>query len=641
MIGRRFLFLLLFTFAGLAALANAAPMLTATVNEMAPRSRRTAPEWVEVLLTSRSTGIREGVLEFAMIEWGDVIYRYRTHELAINSGDQRFRFMLPAATLSGTNTDRTLQLRFIEQRGTTLLGEFPLISSQRGSQSRVIAVVRPGFRAAGSETYPLWQTLRLERFGPDEGSRFDTTPIFFDPTDLPLDPLGFFPFDIVLIESDAFGKMREKAHAALAQWVNAGGSLCIMADRGLETEHVEAINQLAAVDPQWKPLAMDESGRVKVPGNMACARVNFGRMAVMSELPPEDVEKVSPTWRTATVFLWRLASGPAEMVERDGKWSLKKEVDVRDAKLQGQRLRLDRESRLLDAPIAQVIPRSIRVVPLWILATVIGVFVVLIGPGDWFFLGALRRRRFTWLVFPVIAVLVTVGTVYLVRRFMGDSDQACAIVISDIGANGRVLRETRIGFELPAAQHIETTPLKNSLCLPIGLNSFAFRRQPGGARTDVAFQGQYPARYDYIRPQRQWNPEVVRITSIVDAPDTSGIKWEALDDGFLEKTEGPDPKAMQAAGFGAGQDVSLSFFTKRGTRDFYGNPSYATWRHAITMTAPEDDGALLVQVSPNGFPRVDDLRILESKDPSRTVMVAAVRKGTILHVWRRLFFTGN
>lgn len=663
MIARRLLHLLLLSFVSLSALADSSPALRAVVNELAPRTRRAAPDWVEVLLNSKSTAISEGVLEFTMIEWGDVIYRYRTHEVVINSGDQRFRFMLPAATRDGTNnSSRTLELRFIEKQKTTVLGAFPLNASQRNASTHVIAVIRPSFRASGG-TNPIWQALRLERFAPGEGLAFDTTPVFMDPADVPADPLGFFPFDIVLIESDAFGKMREKARAALAQWLNAGGSLCIMVDRSPEPEHAEAINQLAGVDPRWKPLVVTGLDEVQMPEKMALARVNFGRLVVTSELPPEDVQTVSPLWQKAAVFLWRMNSVRSEEVERGGKWGLKRERDFatqklskeEQRKLQQERSRIYQTSsdwRRFDTPIWEVFPDSVRVLPVWVLAGLAVLFVLLIGPVDWFALGAIRRHRLTWILFPIVAIVVTGGTILLAQRYMGTERRTGTVIISDIGTTGRQVRETRLELELPAGQRIAKTPMKGALRLPVK-GSYYSRDQAQG---EVIYQGQYPARYDYMRPQRQWSPELSRVTSIADAPDASGIKWDVFALDFLSKHKDAfepveiaksgahragrefDSAVKEAMGWpSAKPDFGMSVFTRWGARDISVSPVNVKWRRAITTSPPDSMYSVFTQVSPNGFPQSDDLRIIEPNDASRTVVVVTKRERDVLYVWRRLY----
>ena len=656
----RRLFVLLLFFAGIAALAGPPPMLRATVNELAPRTRSAAPEWIEVVVNSGSTAIREGALEFTMIEWGFPLYRYRTHDLVVNSGTQHYRFMLPAATAAGENSNRTLKLQFIEKAGSTSLGEFPLVVSQRSNEAHIIAVIRPNYRTGGSNTPPLWQSLSLDRFAPGDGPRFDTMPVFLDPTDVPLDPLGFFPFDLVLVESDALEKMREKARTALGLWVNAGGSLCVMADHPLKAEHVESLNQLAAVDPRWKPLTSDESGRVTVPEGAVFARINFGRLAVMSEPATDGAEKTSPAWRHACTFLWRVRTSQAAIVENEGTWDLKREYPINKDEphwAYSQRMRRLNyaEWTRFEEPVSQIFPKSVRVVPLWLLALVLGGFLTIVGPGDWFLLGAIRRHRLTWMLFPFAAVLVTAGTVFLVRHFMGTANHASAIIISDIGATGRLVRETRIELELPATGRLASTAVNNALRLPVGVapNLARKHRSPW---SNLEYEGQYPVRYNYTRRQRQWSPEVSRITAIVDAPDASGINWDAFDTRFLkehapafdesrEKNEKQSPKELrsliqtvdQATGVSNQRDLSFSFFTKWGTRESDQRVIGREWRKAITLAEPMGSAALLTHLSPNGYPQFGDLRILERADPSRTVILIAKREGNNIHVWRRLY----
>jgi hypothetical protein len=620
---------------GLDFSAIAAPaLLKATVNELAPRPRRGTPEWIEVLLNSRSTAIREGALEFTMTEWGQTIYRYRTHDLVINSGEQRFRFMLPAATSRIDNADRLLRLRFVEKSDTTDLGEFPLMASQRNARVHVIAVVRPNFRAVGSETHPLWQALRLERFTSENGPEFDTTPAFLDPTDLPADPLGFFPFDIVLIEPGAFKMMREKSRLALGQWVNAGGSLCVMASRDLETEHVDALNALAGVDPQWKPVKIDGSGRVTVADSMAFARVNFGRMAVATEFPPDDTEQLSPAWRRACAFLWRLRSSAADSLEAGGKLkALEAQYwDPRQFRSRGYMNVAGSWTTDVGILYRELMPSSVRVVPLGVLATLIGIFLILIGPGDWFILGLLRGRRFTWVFFPLVAVLITTVTVFVVQGYMGRTGHQGALTISDIGASGRLIRETRFEFELPARQGYAAAQMRNALRLPIvDFDNRGFGRDMG--QTDFAFHGQYPARFDYVRSQQQWSPELSRVTIVTDAPDTSAIKWDAFD----PKLIGRHWSDTVASTLTSEKGFTFDFLYQGRDRSPNEGPLSSSWRNSITLAPNMGLGSIVTQVSPNGSIQFDDLPIVEARDPSRSVLIATKRSGPNIHIWRRLY----
>jgi hypothetical protein len=348
----------------------------------------------------------------------------------------------------------------------------------------------------------------------------------------------------------------------------------------------------------------------------------------------------------------------AEIVENEGKWDLKREEHVianespRDYSIRLRRQNYPQWTRF-EAPVYQIFPSSVRVVPLWLLAIVLGVFLILIGPADWFLLGAIRRHRLTWMLFPLVAVSVTAGTVILVRRFMGTSNHESAIIISDIGVAGRVVRETRIELELPATGKVASTSVRNSLRMPATTFS-RYGQRIESTWSNVEYQGQYPARFNYTRSQRQWSPEISRVTAIVDAPDTSGIKWDAFDAEFLERNkivfqETPMDKqpskelrsfyqaVYQAAVATESREVWFSFFTKWGTRDSELSSVDANWRNAITLAEPFGSTALLTHVSPNGYPQFGDLRILDREDPSRTVVLIAVREGKNIHVWRRLY----
>src|SRR5688572_3936198 len=107
----------------LTAIATAAD-LAAEFTPLISPARPAAPEWVEVKLTARGTGVREGALEFALHADGVLLYRYRTHDLALTAGAQSFRFLLPAASLAYPPVVRKWRLHFVEKERTIDLGEF-------------------------------------------------------------------------------------------------------------------------------------------------------------------------------------------------------------------------------------------------------------------------------------------------------------------------------------------------------------------------------------------------------------------------------------------------------------------------------------------------------------------------------------
>ena len=53
---------------------------------------------------------------------------------------------------------------------------------------------------------------------------------------------------------------------------------------------------------------------------------------------------------------------------------------------------------------------GVGLVPFWIIVTLVIVYLLAIGPGDYFLVGRLlRRRQWTWLSFPLVVLLVAAG----------------------------------------------------------------------------------------------------------------------------------------------------------------------------------------------------------------------------------------
>ena len=87
------------------------------------------------------------------------------------------------------------------------------------------------------------------------------------------------------------------------------------------------------------------------------------------------------------------------------------------------------------------------------------VFVLVVGPADFYLLGVIRQRRWTWVAFPVMSIVFTVATVVVANEYRGRVDARAAINIHDIGELGRVLKRTRLELVLPASRQTVTTEM--------------------------------------------------------------------------------------------------------------------------------------------------------------------------------------
>ena len=71
-------------------------------------------------------------------------------------------------------------------------------------------------------------------------------------------------------------------------------------------------------------------------------------------------------------------------------------------------------------------------VPITYVGAILLTYIFLVGPGDYFLLGLLKMRRYTWIVFPVVTVLFTGGLVLLSNHYMSTTETGGSIEICDV-----------------------------------------------------------------------------------------------------------------------------------------------------------------------------------------------------------------
>ncbi len=84
---------------------------------------------------------------------------------------------------------------------------------------------------------------------------------------------------------------------------------------------------------------------------------------------------------------------------------------------------------------------GVRLAPFWLVAGLIVVYILLIGPGDFFFLRKyVGRMEWTWLTFPLIVVLVSLAAYVLAHRLKGNQPRVNQINLVDVDAESGRMR---------------------------------------------------------------------------------------------------------------------------------------------------------------------------------------------------------
>jgi hypothetical protein len=269
----------------------------------------------------------------------------------------------------------------------------------------------------------------------------------------------------------------------------------------------------AARDTKERKLEVDPEGHIELPKEGARRFLcGLGRLVVAEHVPEDEAGWKTPEWNLTMAFVWKLSAETTFDVMRYGAFRL------------GPRYRWNDDKRFPQELIDMLMPGAVRTIPGMVIVLMLLGFVLAIGPFDWWLLGRLRARRFTWLLFPAVAAGVTVLAVRVARHYMGGATIERALVVTDLGPDGRVVRETRCEIVVPAVSGDSEKEINHALNHPMLARNF----REDSVLPNHTMEGTFPSRYRIVRPLRQWQPSVIRLTSIGPGEDRSGIHWDEV-----------------------------------------------------------------------------------------------------------------
>ena len=602
--------------------AHAASPLTAEIKPVALRPRAFAPEALDVKLTWSGSGLLEGALELSFPDGDENAPLFRSHDLAMTGGVKAFRLLIPSSSSSGQGFLREVQARFVAKSAVLDLGRFDLGVQRGAERSFTLCVARPKLARTPGE-FALWQSLRLERFQPDAGSYgftgASTFPVYVDPEEMPATALAYTPYDLVLLEGADFAQLREKQLAALSRWVLAGGSLCVIAISPLEAGHRRFLIDLLAADPRAPFLDFDADGPalIREKDGVLRVRAGLGRLVVTARGPQSEAEANELPWKTAMTFLWKLRPAQAAAI-----------LKGRPLAQVGEGFERWRHEAFPQELSRVLAPKQVRILPTSTMLLLLAGFILVIGPLDWFVLGRLRARRWTWLLFPVTAIACTGLTVLIAGHYLGASNYRSTLTITDLGHDGRVLRETRVEMIFPARNQEVTTEVRHALCSPMRLSGDGMGSRAG--MEPVRYEGLFPTSYTVRQSLSQWTPQMNRLTSLEPGADDSGLDWVKLNPAAPNATTAADIPESSAA-----WDV---FEIHRGKflplRSRILSPEFV---RSICQPVPSGWFSICARFSPNGAADFEDLALASSDDPEFSATITARREGENIHIYRHLY----
>lgn len=711
-----FILAIVVTFAGTTAFAQV-KTLEIELSGMQPPVQVGRPilTWWDVKI--HGSALVEGRVELRIRNNANLLATVTTEDLALTGPQQRIRVMLPPITDENTVEQLQLDVAFRGPRVNQDLGRHILRVAL--SKSRTFMVLTAASRLApkrSAEREQISRRLAFESLILNLDDTVKTVPVALEPSDLPQEPMAYCAYEMVILFGNEFRLLKKPQLDAILAWVRAGGSVYLEPTGILEPYHVEFLRSLTAFGPPDLVIQPDSNGRL-IPGTIwndeRLMRMTNGLGRVVLRVDDEQSEGSveTPAWREAVAFLWKIHADQAAMITEKPSTTLNsilpKQPETPNSPyaglhpaIAGGRLSLPlitSTAELLD----WLMPDGVRMVPLWVLGLILCSFVVWIGPVDYFVLGYLKARKYTWLTFPLATLLVTGLTVWITNRYMATSETRRGLVLHDIGDDGSIVRTSRFELLFIASTRAVTTDVQRGVFAPldgdtsIGYDQYQQAMMPGRRRNyGTAYRnsekldqsrprlsGRIPTQFSVTQDLAKWTPQLNRMFWIPAKSDKPVVDWTSLSQGILDdpavfqnRTIAGTPVSRIHQQFGPqslvaclgpqgrwalnqqgnwwsqnSNDPSIRIHAARGYNDYQvslpgdvqGQPALFRWLYQHSVAAPYGLFSVTSQIGPTGGADLNDLPILDGSDPSQGLLIVVVPSGDDFIVYRKRLKIAN
>ncbi len=519
-----------------------APPLQVNIVPLVTSPRNLAPMPAVAIFSNNSESNIEGRLRIGIAQLNCVL---EIRDLFLPPGMTKRRVFLPPGCDSYIVLDKAF---VVPGGGVVALGTQPLpMGRARYALSLNVMEIAGSIIDRGRDN--LLDALRLEKLAPLTEKPTTTSGRVTATTSVQVEnvipsPFFFMVCDIAVIGGDTLELMSSDALDALAVWIKGGGSALLGPLSPSPSRKVlDFIGVLAKTDPAAKGFpALAPDGKVDFPkdgdgAKRVLLRPALGRAAVLAPGPsPAGNDFKSLWWRKISAFLWKVRAECAGRVVEEGRWldqktieDIKKEQDEYGGTADVDFTSLS--TGLLSIPdetdISYFLPAKFVAVPKGPLFFILALFVLVIGPGEYFILGKLKRRKWTWITFPLTCLLFTYATLKYTRSKLKTPVHVGRLVVLDMSAENEIVRCETIRVPLASGTHIERWRMKHTMVTPETLASDSIPRwnlgfgvsSSSSEAPPVEFQGTLFSNYDIAFQIQQWLPLMVCSTSFQAEPD--------------------------------------------------------------------------------------------------------------------------
>ena len=743
-----------------AAAAADKPIVGLKMELMSIRNRSSGPLPVRFRLEYNQPQMLEGDLQLSIYDGQDfytaedLIAKFRFDDIVLVGQDYQFNAVLPPVRTS-TVRNWSIEAVFITDSGQIPLSSivdkqnppeaFDLITSNPAERSVLLCsccAESIGQNASKNRRF-LENALSLENYNPlnqsvEEKSQATAQDVAetlapnwagrsiihfagqWVARDLPLDPLSYCAFDLVLLSDGALARLNQDQMDGLTKWVRAGGSVCILPDAPMKPMHLELLRTLLGKQQSGAAdLTLDDEGRLIVVSDendpLLMNHFGLGRAVILPAVDSLEQRLGKEDLGQVVAFLWKVRRDSG--IWKGEKWSeaaymdwlrelgIDVQTDPKGVYITADALRSsERRSFLLPMlmryengrhyfnvshlesylggadrlnprtePLLAfgeqiLLPEDVEMVPTWVIGLILSGYVLTIGPVDYFVLGWLRLRKYTWIVFPIVTVGFTFLTIAVAHDYMSSEDTGGRLVITDIVDNGIPVRQTVLETLFLGAKTEITTDHKSQLVVQAedSFTAADWENMYGNGTerksdTPLSYAGHFPQNYSIRQEVQQWSPVSLRTLSL----EPEGVQLPSIDwsdstllttpEGNLRLTAalrqnqmpihsaviyhnesqvallGQLPAVFQA---GSGQQIGVTGGSMPGSRTIAIQQLLS-----YIPTASNKTGLFRIvsQVAPQGAGSLEDLAFWDSSDPNQWALVIMTTDGDEFQVYRKLY----
>lgn len=675
-------------------------------NQQTTRTGGPIPLTYDLIWDGAGATLLEGQLRLTLTDGIETYGRYVSTDLAINPGRTTYRVLLPSIEGRSAFQNVDLIARFISADGDEIdLEARPLRVTPDVSRFFRIAYCDPVARTDDRRVSAFLNSLKFEQFwqapSRNDNQRLGPESVavtVFDslrPTDMPLDPHWYCTTSAVVLSRNAFSELRPKQLDVLLQWVQAGGSLCVEPLAGLDDEHLAFLNALAAESPGTQ-LAIDQRGRLTLPEGLAFEhfQTGLGNTVVLYVGLQDTLDTTTREWKAAVARLWNFRADQQQAIASKGKfqWLANTEMYPENSgprnrggynsyygypyqqnRYQNQQNHLGvRPIQSVQGLLERLMPEDVEVVPLPYIGAILILYLLTIGPVDYFVLGAFKARRFTWITFPLATVGFTLFTVWLSNSYLSSSAERTYVEVLDITGRGDVARSNRLELLFTMSSNNVTTDVRSGVFTSLDHSRFGGTvhdqyRRPVHRRTVPAatIVGRPPGIFSAIQAVPKWTPQINRVFQI--APDPESLPSELIEFDWKSprdlRSNAGRQQLRQAIQTTFGPEAIGVLFNGRKSVDLIGNRTAVfqeaalqvlnepqpgrrnnqqwlytdfLWDTSVRLQGPGLFGAVS-RVSPHGGANFEDMTLLDPSDPNQWLLVIARPDGENMTIYRRLY----